>query len=307
MNISLRHLRAFSAVAEAESFTAAARQLFLTQSTLTKTIRELEQEIGLTLFERTTRKVALTTQGNAFLPVARRLLNDFELLLSDLREKSAGSSGSVYVASGMAFASSVLPEVLKRLRRDYPCIHVRLLDDTSGGVVRRIESGEVDIGIGSYVGAAGDKLDKRQLLSARLGVMFPPGFEPPAGPLNCESLRQWPLLQDESDTSIMSALERSHPELWQQVASKITVTNLDMQFCLIRAGVGACVLSALAASHPSARDLPYRLFESAELQRDVHVFTRRGVPLSPAAFTFLQVLDEVLPTIAFHSGVTLAA
>ena len=93
MNISLRHLRAFSAVAEAESFTAAARQLFLTQSTLTKTIRELEQEIGLALFERTTRKVVLTTQGNAFLPVARRLLNDFELLLSDLREKSAGSSG----------------------------------------------------------------------------------------------------------------------------------------------------------------------------------------------------------------------
>ena len=83
--------------------------------------------------------------------------------------KSAGSSGSVYVASGMAFASCVLPEVLKRLKRDYPCIHVRLLDDTSGGVVRRIESGEVDIGIGSYVGAAGNKLDKRKLLSARLG------------------------------------------------------------------------------------------------------------------------------------------
>ena len=169
MNISLRHLRAFVAVAEAASFTTAARQLFLTQSTLTKTIRELEQEIGLTLFERTTRKVALTTQGNAFMPVARRLLNDFELLLSDLREKSAGSSGSVYVASSLAFASCVLPEVLKRLKQDYPCIHVRLLDDTSGGVVRRIESGEVDIGIGSYVGAAGNKLDKRKLLSARLG------------------------------------------------------------------------------------------------------------------------------------------
>ena len=155
-------------MAEAASFTTAARQLFLTQSTLTKTIRELEQEIGLTLFERTTRKVALTTQGNAFMPVARRLLNDFELLLSDLREKSAGSSGSVYVASSLAFASCVLPEVLKRLKQDYPCIHVRLLDDTSGGVVRRIESGEVDIGIGSYVG--------RPATSWTSASCFPPGW-----------------------------------------------------------------------------------------------------------------------------------
>ncbi|WP_374424405.1 LysR family transcriptional regulator [Chromobacterium sp.] len=306
MNISLRHLRAFVAVAEAASFTTAARQLFLTQSTLTKTIRELEQEIGLTLFERTTRKVALTTQGNAFMPVARRLLNDFELLLSDLREKSAGSSGSVYVASSLAFASCVLPEVLKRLKQDYPCIHVRLLDDTSGGVVRRIESGEVDIGIGSYVGAAGNKLDKRKLLSARLGVMFPPGSQLPTGPLSGQSLRDLPLLQDEGDTSIMATLAHSLPGLWLQVNSKITVTNLDIQFALIRAGVGACVLSALAASHPTARDLPYRLLEAVGLQRDIHVFTRRGVPLSPAAFTFLQVLEEVLPDIAFHPGVTLA-
>ena len=306
MNISLRHLRAFVAVAEAASFTTAARQLFLTQSTLTKTIRELEQEIGLTLFERTTRKVALTTQGNAFLPVARRLLNDFELLLSDLREKSAGSSGSVYVASSLAFASCVLPEVLKRLKQDYPCIHVRLLDDTSGGVVRRIESGEVDIGIGSYVGAAGNKLDKRKLLSARLGVMFPPGSQLPTGSLSGQSLRDLPLLQDEGDTSIMATLAHSQPGLWQQVNSKITVTNLDIQFALIRAGVGACVLSALAASHPTARDLPYRLLEAVGLQREIHIFTRRGVPLSPAAFTFLQVLEEVLPDIAFHPGVTLA-
>ncbi|MCD5361090.1 LysR family transcriptional regulator [Chromobacterium aquaticum] len=306
MNISLRHLRAFVAVAEASSFTTAARQLFLTQSTLTKTIRELEQEIGLTLFERTTRKVALTAQGNAFMPVARRLLNDFELLLSDLREKSAGSSGSVYVASSLAFASCVLPEVLKRLKQDYPCIHVRLLDDTSGGVVRRIESGEVDIGIGSYVGAAGNKLDKRKLLSARLGVMFPPGSQLPTGPLSGPSLRDLPLLQDEGDTSIMATLAHSLPGLWLQVNSKITVTNLDIQFALIRAGVGACVLSALAASHPTARDLPYRLLEAVGLQRDIHVFTRRGVPLSPAAFTFLQVLEEVLPDIAFHPGVTLA-
>ena len=292
-------------MAEAASFTTAARQLFLTQSTLTKTIRELEQEIGLTLFERTTRKVALTTQGNAFMPVARRLLNDFELLLSDLREKSAGSSGSVYVASSLAFASCVLPEVLKRLKQDYPCIHVRLLDDTSGGVVRRIESGEVDIGIGSYVG--------RPAISWTSASCSPPGWgDVSTGIATADGFIERAIAARPAPVAGRGRHQHhghtgTQPAgLWQQVNSKITVTNLDIQFALIRAGVGACVLSALAASHPTARDLPYRLLEAVGLQREIHIFTRRGVPLSPAAFTFLQVLEEVLPDIAFHPGVTLA-
>ncbi|QIY78757.1 LysR family transcriptional regulator [Chromobacterium violaceum] len=303
MTVSLRHLRAFVAVAQVESFTIAAKNLCLTQSTLTKTIRELEQAVGLSLFERTTRKVVLTAHGNAFLPNAHRLLNDFELTLSDLSEQSAGSSGSVQVACGMAFASCVLPEVFKRLRKDFPGIHVRLVDDTSGGVLRRITSGEVDLGIASCVNSVGRTLDKRLLLTARLGVMFPPDYLLPEGPLTAERLRELPLLQADDDSSIMSALGAAQPELWQHVNSRVVVTNLDTQVCLIRAGIGPCVLSALAASHPFAQALPYRLIDEPAIKREVYIFTRHGVPLSPAALTFLQVLDEVLPGIVLHPGV----
>ncbi|WP_137940381.1 LysR family transcriptional regulator [Chitinivorax sp. B] len=307
MNVSLRHLRAFVAVACTESFTAAARNLCLTQSTLTKTIRELEEEVGLALFVRTTRSVTLTPDGSIFLPGMQRLLNDLELSLADLKEQSAGRRGSLHVACGTAFSSTVLTEVLRRMRDRFPAIHVNLLDDSSAGVIRRIALGEVDIGFGSYVGAATNVLKIRKLLTAQLGVMFPPDVSIPDGLIGLETLWTMPLLRDKEDSSIMNVLGRHLPDLWQKVSSNFAIANLDTQFCLIRAGVGACILSALAASHPAARDLSYRLIDMPQLQRDVYVFTRNEVPLSPVATTFLQLVYEVLPEMTFCPGVQLTS
>ena len=76
MNLTLRQLRAFAAVAETGSFTAAARQLHLTQSALSVLVRELEREIGVQLLDRHTRRVQLSEAGREFLPSVHRLLGD---------------------------------------------------------------------------------------------------------------------------------------------------------------------------------------------------------------------------------------
>ncbi|MCU9953987.1 LysR family transcriptional regulator substrate-binding protein [Burkholderia sp. BKH01] len=83
-------------------------------------------------------------------------------------------------------------------------------------------------------------------------------------------------------------------------------TNLDMQLALVRGGIGACVISALAASHSGPLGPRYRLIESPALQREVYVFTRRDVSLLPAAVRFLDILTDALPTIDFVDGVQLA-
>jgi DNA-binding transcriptional LysR family regulator len=305
MNVSLRHLRAFISVTQTGSFTAAASALFLTQSTLTKTIRELESEIGLQLFERTTRRVTLTAHGREFFPVAERLINDFNLSMSELRARSSGSAGLVNVASGLAFASTVFPHVVCELNQRYPNIHVSLLDDTSGGVVQRIEAGRVDLGIGSYVGVAKNVLDMRKILTARLGVLFPPGYKKIPAKIAGDDLAKLPILADVHDSSIASTLRENAPEFWEGLVNRVLVTNLDLQLSLVRKGTGVCIISALAASHPFAKGLPFRLIEKPSLQRDVFVFTRKGVPLSPSAVTFLSIIGEVLPRIDFVEGVKL--
>ncbi|MGU7843750.1 LysR family transcriptional regulator [Burkholderia sp. AW33-5] len=306
MNVSLRHLRAFVAVARQGSFTAAATELCLTQSTLTKTIREFEATLGVEVFERNTRRLALTSYGASFFVDAVRILNDLELALKGVREQIRGCSGTVHIATGLAFGSTVMPKVIRELHAREPGIHVNLIDDTSGGVIRRIESGEVDVGIGSYIGMAASVLNSRRLLTARLGVAFPSGFVNIPPKVTLEYLNELEILRDADDSSIAAAFRQYAPCLWERMARKVTVTSLDMQLALVRDGIAPCVISALAASHPNARGMQYRLIESPTLQRDVYAFTRRDVSLLPAASRFLDILFDVLLTIDFVDGVQLA-
>ncbi|CAE6813213.1 HTH-type transcriptional activator CmpR [Paraburkholderia aspalathi] len=306
MNISLRHLKAFVAVARTGSFTAAAASLNLSQSSLTKTIRELEHEIHLQLFERTTRQTAMTTAGQTFLPSAIRLLNDFDLAMADLQAQARGSSGTVRIAAGLAFSSTVLPRVVRELQLHHPGISLTLTDDTSGGVIRRIASGDVDIGVGSYVGAAQDILEIRHLLRARLGLLFPPGYAHIPSIVSPAHLDTYPIIRDVEDSSIATVLRKHAPAVWSSLSDRIVATNLDLQLSLVREGVGACALSALAASHPSAITMPFRLIEGEGFERDIYIFTRKGLPLSPAASTLISILQSVLPHIGFIEGVVLS-
>src|SRR5919205_1072597 len=99
MNITLKQLRAFAAVAREQSFTRAAERLHVTQSALTAAIKALEEELNLRLFDRSTRAVVLTPQGQHFLPVAEKLLRDLTESLDDLKTLADRQRGSVTVAA----------------------------------------------------------------------------------------------------------------------------------------------------------------------------------------------------------------
>jgi len=86
MNVELRHLRAFAAVADARSFSRAAEQLFITQPALTRTVRQLESLLGADLVDRGTHPVSLTPAGQAFLPYVTRILNHLDAGIAEVRE-----------------------------------------------------------------------------------------------------------------------------------------------------------------------------------------------------------------------------
>ena len=110
-SISLRHMRVFAAVADHGSFSAAADVLGLTPPALTSTIRQFEDATGAALFDRTTRQVTLTQTGERFLPIARRLLADFEEALGDLDALSKGVGGKITIAAAPSVLTRILPAV----------------------------------------------------------------------------------------------------------------------------------------------------------------------------------------------------
>src|SRR6266480_3715811 len=116
MNISSRQLKAFVLTARHQSFSRAAEQLFITQSGMSVLVRELEGQLGFRLFDRTTRKVALTEFGTKFLPIADRSLLELEVAASVIGRAASVANRRIAIGATPLIASNQLLS----LHGDYP-------------------------------------------------------------------------------------------------------------------------------------------------------------------------------------------
>ena len=147
MSLKLRHVRAFVEVARQGSFRRAAEKLFVSQPALTITINQLEELVGVGLFNRTTRRVNLTIDGEDFLPIAERLVADFDRAIRDLKMTAERREGKVSIAVLPSLTINLLPGLLARFKDANPGIRVILRDDNAKGVQRQVLNNESDFGI----------------------------------------------------------------------------------------------------------------------------------------------------------------
>src|SRR5690349_17032846 len=112
MNITSRQLKAFLLTARYQSFSRAADQLFITQSGMSVLVRELEEQLGFRLFERTTRKVVLTEHGSRFLPIADRSLLELESAATTIGRSSAQPNDTLVLGATPFVAADVLPQAI---------------------------------------------------------------------------------------------------------------------------------------------------------------------------------------------------
>ena len=146
-SLNIRHMRVFVAVAEQGSFSAAAAALGLGSPAITATIRQFEDVTGAALFDRTTRHVSLTVTGERFLPIARRLIGDFEEALGDLDALSRGIGGKIRIAAAPSVLTRILPGVIRHFVAAHPDARLRLDEMNAGEVHEAVANGVVDFGI----------------------------------------------------------------------------------------------------------------------------------------------------------------
>ena len=151
MNITLRQIRAFLAVAELGRFNLAANHLGLTQSAVSVLIRELETELGVRLFDRHTRMVSLSVIGREFLPQARKLMDDLDLATRDIRDSATLKRGQVTVAAAIVLAATIVPPLLARFAEQHPGVSIQLRDMPEEEIRPALKRNEVDIAIGTLV------------------------------------------------------------------------------------------------------------------------------------------------------------
>lgn len=146
MSIELRHLRYFTAVAEELNFTRAAARLHMAQPPLSQQIRQLEEELGVRLFDRTKHEVKLTDAGRVVLAEARRTLEQAERVAIAAQRVSQGVFGRLRVGFPGSFPHTTLPAILRTFRAKFPGVELTLHERSTEEQIEALEAGAIDVG-----------------------------------------------------------------------------------------------------------------------------------------------------------------
>lgn len=147
IEMTLRDIAYIAAIQEEKSITKAANRLYIAQPALSQCVRKVENELGITLFNRTPSGVQLTAEGTCFLHFAKKVLveqKSFERELEDMRNTN---SGSLSIGFSGSQASYVLPYFLADFKKEYPAIDVQLIEASSDKIEAGVEMGNIDVSI----------------------------------------------------------------------------------------------------------------------------------------------------------------
>jgi len=147
MKIDILGVQAFVAIADKGSFQNAANSLHVTQTAITQRLRKLEDFLGVTLVERTTRSIALSLIGRDFLPQARRLLEELGDALLEIRETGKAERGDVSIACVPTVGVQYLPRIMQEYSARYPNNRIKILDHASSAVADAVLRREAEFGI----------------------------------------------------------------------------------------------------------------------------------------------------------------
>ncbi len=291
MNYSLKQLRVFVTIARHGSFSRAGEVMGLTQSAVSHSVKELESEVGVRLFDRTTREVVLTDAGLRLSNRVERLLDELQSELLDARSFGVQRSGTVRVASSQTISAHLMPQCIAAGERQYPDIRIVLRDQPQQQVLKSVRNAEVDFGIVVDPIQAVDLdceaiLSEPFLLLCRNDHRFSAQSEVHWSALNGCRL----VLQDYASGSrplIDSALRQQGVEVdvVQEIGHPATL------FAMVAAGIGISIFPALALPLPEGGQMKVlRLIP--EINRALMLVRRKNRSLTPAAEVIWQVVGQ---------------
>lgn len=145
--MELRHLRYFVAVAEEENVSRAALRLHVSQPGISRQIRDLEEEIGFQLFERSAKSVRLTAAGTVFLAEARAVLQRANDAVDKARAAARGGSGEIHVGYSPSLTVRILPQALRRFQEQFPNVRVILHDLTTEEMLAQLGEEKLQVAL----------------------------------------------------------------------------------------------------------------------------------------------------------------
>lgn len=284
MNISTRQLRAFIALSEGRNFTRAASVCHLSQSAFSALIRQLEQSLAVRLFDRNTRHVELTSDGQEFEASARRVLAEFESAVADMHARATLQRGRVSIALLPSLAADWLPDVLQGFRQAHPGIDLEVADVLSEPCIERVRGGQADFAL------AATRVDTPEL---RAEPFCSDGFH-----LVCRSdhplakhanprprdVAAWPFIHLSRTSSVRQYIDAA--TLPQVLPAVLEVDQLATVAGMVGAGLGISVVPSLTLYQFRSPQLTIRRLKWPGLTRRIYLVRKRDRGFSAAAESF---------------------
>lgn len=306
--INIRHLRSFLAVASYRNLTRAAESLFVTQSALSLTINHLEEDLGVTLFNRSTRRIELSDAGVDFLPTAERLVSDFDTSIRQMQALGSLERGVVGIAAVPSVMALLLPEAVAKYMDVYPGIDIYLREDNSEAVQRRVLEGDVDFGVCSLWESDTD-LGFEPIFEDEFGVVFASHhpFASHESEILWDEIASCRIIGFSPDLGMQYQLSKTTILSQELRDPRYRVSNTSTIEALLSRSLCVSVMSALAAQRAPLDRLTFRPLTQPSLSRSVGIVTRSGKLLSPAASTMLAHVKESVQYLAKFKGIHVIA
>lgn len=290
--MTLKQIRAFLAVAQSLSFAVACERLHLSQSALSLTIKALEEGLGGRLFSRNTRNVALTPEGESLLPLARRLIADWDNVEDEMRQRFTLQRGRVTLAAMPSFAGNLLPPILKTFRVLYPNVNVTVNDVINEQVLEMVRDRHVELGV-AFEPMQSSFLAFTPLYLDRFVAVVP--LDSPLaqlGEIHWQTLLEQPFITLQRPSTVRVMLEEHLQAQGMKLPVEFESHQLATVGRMVASGLGVSAVPALCVGQMHELGARCITLSDPVIERAIGVLTKPGYELSAAAQALFDTLKE---------------
>ena len=293
MNVGLRQLRIFLAVAKHGSFSRAAEQVAASQSAVSLAVQQLETELGVKLLDRTTRQVRMTSVGQTLAAAGSRLVGELDAMLNELRDVGKHHRGRVVMACVPSVARGLMPKCVEYCAEKWPEITFAIEDIAASDVIAKVQRGDVEMGLSGgaiedlELHVEGLMQDPLVLVTRREDALA----RRRTVPWIKLSGRRLIMLNNTSGSRqlIVDTLARAgvRSEIFLELAQPSSVT------AMVEANLGVAVVPELVSPYADHPFLATLKLVTPSISRKVFLLRRRDRSLSPAASAVWDALQHL--------------
>ncbi len=294
-DIGARQIAAVLAVAEYRSFVAAAASLRMSQPALTRSIKRVEDVLGVQLFERSTRTVRVTEAGREFIAVSKRITSDLRIAVESMRELAEQQRGQVIVSSTISLANGILPHAIAAYRQDRPGIEIQVRDGIHGSVIDDVKAGVADFGL-NYLVDTPETMETRRLGTGQFDLVAGkehPLAESPDHAVEFDRLSEVALVSLPAEAQTRRVLDSTAAARGIRLRHAVVVSQIPTLLSFVRAGAGVGLVPSAAIGGPLGNGLVRLRVRDPRIALDVGIVWLKDRTLSPAAMGLMETVVDL--------------